>query len=47
VPYFDPEGFESYLFDCRFCRASLAGIIDPFDGTLLLTAAECDNNQPD
>jgi hypothetical protein len=37
VPHFDSDGFESYELDCKLCGASLAGIIDPFDGTLLLS----------
>jgi hypothetical protein len=37
VPHFDSSGFESYAFKCNFCRASLAGVIDPYDGTLLLS----------
>jgi hypothetical protein len=41
TPYFDAAGFESYQLDCRFCRVVLTGIIDPFDGTLLLTACDC------
>ncbi len=38
TPHFDSHGFESYQFNCKHCGASLAGIIDPYDGTLLLTA---------
>jgi len=38
IPHFDSHGFESYKLDCKFCGASLAGIIDPYDGALLLSA---------
>jgi hypothetical protein len=37
--HFDREGFESYKLACRSCGAFLAGVIDPFDGTLLLSGA--------
>ena len=36
APHFDNQGFESYQFDCKFCGASLTGIVDPSDGALLL-----------
>jgi hypothetical protein len=35
-PRFDRQGFESYQFDCKFCGASLIGIVDPSDGALLV-----------
>jgi hypothetical protein len=35
--HFDAQGFESYQLKCKFCRSSLAGVIDPFDGELLLS----------
>jgi DNA-directed RNA polymerase subunit RPC12/RpoP len=38
VPHFDTCGFESYKLDCKHCGASFAGIIDPYVGTLLLSA---------
>jgi hypothetical protein len=38
IPPFDTHGFESYELDCDHCGASLTGIIDPLDGTLLLSA---------
>jgi len=38
VPPFDSHGFESYVLDCKSCGASLTGIVDPYDGALLLTA---------
>jgi hypothetical protein len=38
APHFDSNGFESYELDCRHCGASLVGIIDPYDGTLLMSA---------
>ena len=37
IPHFDSSGFESYQFVCMHCGASLAGVIDPFDGALLLS----------
>ena len=36
-PHFDSCGFESYSLECKECGVPLAGIIDPFDETLLLT----------
>ncbi len=33
----DACGFESYAFACEECRASLSGIVDPLDETLLIT----------
>jgi len=36
-PRFDSSGFETYSFQCQNCAASLIGIIDPFDGKLLLS----------
>jgi hypothetical protein len=46
IPHIDEMGFESYAFDCNSCRACLDGIIDPCDGTLLLsiTAGRVDGN---
>jgi transcription initiation factor IIE alpha subunit len=38
-PYIDECGFESYSFRCRECGSMLVGIIDPADGTLLLTVS--------
>ena len=37
VPQFDSSGFESYQLQCIHCGASFAGIIDPYDGELLLS----------
>jgi hypothetical protein len=37
TPRFDAHGFESYGFRCESCRAPLIGIIDPFDGCLLVS----------
>jgi hypothetical protein len=36
----DACGFESYSFDCKVCGSSLAGILDPYDETLLLIVLE-------
>jgi ribosomal protein S27E len=36
APRFDSHGFEAYELACKSCGASLTGIIDPFDGALLL-----------
>jgi len=33
----DECGFESYRFECKGCAATLAGIIDPADDTLLIS----------
>jgi len=37
TPDIDACGFESYSFECKECGAALAGIVDPFDDTLLLS----------
>jgi hypothetical protein len=39
-PRLDSSGFESYELTCRFCETRLSGVIDPFDGTLLLSVAD-------
>jgi hypothetical protein len=36
-PRIDSSGFESYSFRCQRCKRSLGGIIDPFDGELLVS----------
>jgi ribosomal protein S27E len=36
-PRIDSSGFETYSFRCQNCGATLVGIIDPFDGKLLLS----------
>ena len=38
VPRFDSHGFESYQLHCEHCGASFVGVIDPYDGALLLSA---------
>jgi hypothetical protein len=38
-PHIDDCGFESHRFECRECGTALAGIIDPADETLLLSAS--------
>ena len=38
APYIDECGFESYRLECTQCGAPLAGVVDPFDDTLLLSA---------
>jgi hypothetical protein len=38
TPTFDACGFESYSLQCSACGAALAGIIDPADQSLLLSA---------
>jgi hypothetical protein len=35
--HFDSHGFESYELDCKFCGASLTGVIDPLEGDLILS----------
>jgi hypothetical protein len=37
-PFIDACGFESYALECRECAAPLAGIVDPLDDTLLISA---------
>jgi hypothetical protein len=36
-PFIDACGFESYALECRDCGASLTGIVDPLDDTLLIS----------
>jgi ribosomal protein S27E len=36
-PRLDSSGFETYSFRCQNCGASIVGVIDPFDGKLLLS----------
>jgi RNase P subunit RPR2 len=36
-PRIDECGFESYSFACDECGTAFAGIVDPFDQTLLLS----------
>jgi hypothetical protein len=36
-PFIDACGFESYTLECNECGASLAGIVDPDDETLLIS----------
>lgn len=45
VPAIDSCGFESYSFQCKECGASLGGIIDPCDETLLLCILPPDDEQ--
>jgi hypothetical protein len=44
-PRLDSSGFESYSFQCRNCGNPLAGIIDPFDGRLLVSVLGSASNQ--
>jgi hypothetical protein len=37
TPRIDACGFESYSLECKECGAPFAGIVDPFDDTLLLS----------
>ncbi len=37
-PHIDASGFESYDLKCDACDATLAGVIDPSDDSLLLSA---------
>jgi hypothetical protein len=37
TPQIDACGFESYRLECKECGLPLAGIVDPFDDTLLLS----------
>jgi hypothetical protein len=43
-PSIDSSGFESYSLKCQNCGAILCGVIDPFDGKLLLTLMEAASN---
>ena len=51
VPQIDSCGFESYSFQCESCKSSLAGIIDPLDGELLVSLLEptswCEHSSPE
>jgi len=38
LPHIDECGFESYRFECGQCGTALAGIVDPADDTLLVSA---------
>ena len=40
VPQIDSCGFESYSFQCKRCKSSLAGIIDPMNEELLVSLLE-------
>ncbi len=37
TPRIDACGFESYSVECKECGVPFAGIVDPFDDTLLLS----------
>jgi len=37
TPQIDACGFESYSLECKECGVPFAGIVDPFDDTLLLS----------
>jgi hypothetical protein len=37
APRLDSSGFESYQLQCQNCHVALVGIVDPFDGKLLLS----------
>ena len=37
MPRIDACGFESYSLECKECGVLFAGIVDPFDDTLLLS----------
>jgi phage FluMu protein Com len=40
IPKIDTCGFESYSFRCTECASSLAGIIDPSDGEVVVSLLE-------
>jgi hypothetical protein len=50
TPRVDASGFESYSFECVGCGVALAGVVDPYDDTLLLCeipeAADVDAERP-
>ena len=49
-PQIDSCGFESYSFQCKRCKSSLAGIIDPMNEELLVSLLEptswCEHSSP-
>jgi hypothetical protein len=51
IPQIDSCGFESYSFQCKQCKSSLAGIIDPLNDELLVSLLEptscCENSPPE
>ena len=51
VPQIDSCGFESYSFQCKRCKSSLAGIIDPMNEELLVSLLEptswCEHSSPE
>ena len=42
-PRMDSSGFETRTFFCNSCRSSIRGLIDPFDGALLLSVEHTDD----
>ncbi len=38
--FIDGSGFESYRFECKECETKFAGVIDPFDDSLLLSVVD-------
>jgi len=38
TPQIDSSGFETCRLDCTQCEAPLAGVIDPYDDAVLLSA---------
>ena len=42
-PRMDSSGFETYTFCCNSCSSSIHGLIDPFDGALLLSVEHADD----
>jgi hypothetical protein len=51
VPQIDSCCFESYSFQCKRCKSSLAGIIDPMNEELLVSLLEptswCEHSSPE
>jgi len=39
----ESSGFESCRVQCNICSSALAGILDPYDGTLLVSASPNDS----
>ena len=51
TPQIDSCGFESYSFQCKRCKSSLAGIIDPMNEELHVSLLEptswCEHSSPE
>jgi hypothetical protein len=43
APRIDACGFESYQLECVKCATRLAGVVDPYDDALIVSAADVGN----